>query len=176
MATQPVLHEREMEPQPLASPGTGSAEPNDGRAAAFTDSQRALLETFLGESSRVSQALAADNPEDFGAHFLKLSELAQPLRDAFPATSPLSPTLQRLAAFRWRAAKDLADARKQFLPFSTTVVDLARALKGQDKGFIGIKIYHCPMAPEPGLWMQAEGPLRNPFFGTRMLACGEIVQ
>jgi hypothetical protein len=31
------------------------------------------------------------------------------------------------------------------------------------------------MAPKPGLWMQAEGPLRNPFYGAKMLKCGKEV-
>ena len=39
-----------------------------------------------------------------------------------------------------------------------------------------MKIYHCPMAPKPGLWMQVNGPLANPFYGKKMLKCGEEVE
>ena len=53
------------------------------------------------------------------------------------------------------------------------MVALAAELKKQEPAFAGLKLYHCPMAPKPGLWMQLEAPLRNPFFGARMLTCGE---
>jgi hypothetical protein len=29
------------------------------------------------------------------------------------------------------------------------------------------------MAPKPGLWLQLSGPLANPFYGSKMLRCGE---
>jgi hypothetical protein len=35
------------------------------------------------------------------------------------------------------------------------------------------------MFPRPGkdaLWIQAEGPLRNPFYGSEMLECGTEVK
>jgi Cu(I)/Ag(I) efflux system membrane fusion protein len=74
-----------------------------------------------------------------------------------------------------QAARDLAEARRQFLPFSTAAAEFASQLRNADPAFAGLKTYHCPMAPEPGLWMQARGPLRNPFFGQAMLTCGEEV-
>ena len=83
--------------------------------------------------------------------------------------------LRKLAAAKLQTAKDLADARKQFLPFSTAVVDLTKQLRKQDKGFAELKVYHCPMAPEPGLWIQAKAPLANPYYGSKMLRCGEEV-
>jgi Cu(I)/Ag(I) efflux system membrane fusion protein len=70
-------------------------------------------------------------------------------------------------------AKDLAEARKRFLPFSTAAVDLVKQLKKQGPALATSKIYHCPMAPKPGLWLQLSGPLANPFYGSKMLRCGE---
>jgi Cu(I)/Ag(I) efflux system membrane fusion protein len=144
-------------------------------AAPTADGQHELLQAFFTGAAGVSQALAADNLDGFNAQVAKLPALLQPLTNAFPTTAPSSALLQRLAATSWHLAKDLADARKQFLPFSTTVVDLAKQLRKQDKTLAAMKIYHCPMAPEPGLWLQAKGPLANPYYGARMLRCGEEV-
>ena len=153
----------------------GDNKPEATGAAALVGNQRELLQAFLTEANGVSQALAADNLKTFNTQIAKLPALLQPLTNALPATSPLGPPLRNLAALKWHPAQDLADARKQFLPFSTTVAELAKQLRKQDLNFASLKIYHCPMAPEPGLWMQARGPLRNPFFGAKMLKCGEEV-
>ena len=95
----------------------------------------------------------------------------------FAAAHPLHADLARLAAAgRWPAAKNLEEARKNFLPFSTSLVALAKRLRKSDTDFAALKVYHCPMAPKPGLWLQAKGPLRNPFYGSEMLTCGEEVK
>lgn len=137
--------------------------------------QQEALRAFLAEAGSVSKALAADDLESFKEHVSKLPAVLRPLTNAFPATNPLGPHLQRAAATQWHTAKDLADARNQFLPFSTAVVNLVKQLKKQDQTFADLKIYHCPMAPEPGLWIQSKGPLANPFYGSKMLRCGEEV-
>ena len=33
-----------------------------------------------------------------------------------------------------------------------------------------------PGAPSKGLWMQLEGPLRNPYFGAEMIDCGTEIK
>ena len=73
-------------------------------------------------------------------------------------------------------AKDLTEARARFLPFSTVIVELAQQLKKTDLAFSALKVYYCPMAPKPGLWIQSKGPLANPFFGAAMLKCGKEVE
>ena len=165
-------------PQPsVAAMTANDPPPGDTRKAAgatsLTGAQRELVQAFLAEAGGVSQALAADNLESVNGHVAKLPALLQPLTNGLPVT--LSPLLQRISACQWQSAKDLADARKQFLPFSTAVVDLAKQLRKQDEAFAAIKIYHCPMAPEPGLWIQTKGPLANAFYGSKMLRCGEEV-
>ena len=44
--------------------------------------------------------------------------------------------------------------------------------------FQTIKVYKCPMAPKPGQtasWIQIQGPLRNPYYGSQMIDCGSEV-
>ncbi len=37
--------------------------------------------------------------------------------------------------------------------------------------------YYCPMVPGGGGdWLQSEGELRNPYWGSEMLTCGELVE
>jgi hypothetical protein len=150
--------------------------PTTAAAATLSDSQRQLLQAFLAEAGGLSQALAADNLQSASGHMAKLPIVLEPLLNALPAPHSFNPLLQRIAATKWQPAKDLADARKQFLPFSTALVEFAKQLRKQDQAFASLKIYHCPMAPKPGLWLQAKGPLANPFYGAEMLRCGTEVK
>jgi Cu(I)/Ag(I) efflux system membrane fusion protein len=62
--------------------------------------------------------------------------------------------------------------------------EFAREWRKQSKDLAGLKIYQCPMAKTAvpsaetnmGRWLQLTGPLRNPFFGSEMLDCGEEVK
>jgi len=54
--------------------------------------------------------------------------------------------------------------------------DFARVVRQQSEKYSTLKIYRCPMAPKPGLWIQLKEPLRNPFFGEEMLDCGNEVK
>ena len=80
-------------------------------------------------------------------------------------------------------AASLKAARKDFYAVSAVVVELAQKLRAEESGFGSLKVYRCPMlkqafpgAPSAGLWMQLEGPLRNPYFGAEMIDCGTEVK
>lgn len=72
----------------------------------------------------------------------------------------------------------LAEARAAYEVFSTALADLARAAHLHHSGLV--TIYQCPMTPVlgTGRWVQRpESPgLRNPFFGSAMLECGEEIE
>jgi hypothetical protein len=138
--------------------------------------QRQSLESFLAGADRLSQALAADSLDKFKQCQTNLAALVLPLQKEFAAPHRWSGTIQRLAAHSWSPALDLAEARKQFLPFSTAAVELVKQVKKEEAAFASFKIFHCPMAPKPGLWIQAKGPLANPFYGAEMLRCGTEVK
>ena len=75
-------------------------------------------------------------------------------------------------------ATSLDEARKEFLPLSMAVVQTVEAHRKQGHD-VGVKIYKCPMYPRAGqnaFWVQSEGPLRNPFYGSEMLECGTEVK
>jgi Cu(I)/Ag(I) efflux system membrane fusion protein len=70
---------------------------------------------------------------------------------------------------------DITTARRAFEPFSTAVADLAREnhLHHTDN----LHVFECPMAPVTGKgrWIQRESGTKNPFFGSKMLRCGEEI-
>ena len=70
---------------------------------------------------------------------------------------------------------DLDAARRAFEPYSTALADLAQAEHLHHRG--DIYIYQCPMTPVVGTarWLSRSNQLRNPFFGSAMLECGDPV-
>ncbi len=185
IAAVPVMNQSQ--PQTVTN-----SEPN----SAFTD--------IVAQAGNISRALAADDLAQFNQHVARLPALLAALhkRPASPNLlfpdelrspgelngggrlvlprhgAPMEEELvTRLSVIsQGEPAKDLAEARARFLPFSTMMVELVQQLKRTDPAFSALKIYYCPMAPKPGLWLQAKGPLANPFFGSEMLKCGKEVQ
>lgn len=151
-----------------ATPASGSSLSEAGRKA---------IEEFLAVADGISQALAGDNLPQFNQQIGKLRAIVPALEKEWAAPHRWQGLVRRFAVLsQLPAAKDLAEARKQFLPFSVGTVELAKQLRAEDKAFAGLKVYFCPMAPKPGVWFQAKGPLRNPYYGAEMLTCGEEVK
>jgi Cu(I)/Ag(I) efflux system membrane fusion protein len=71
---------------------------------------------------------------------------------------------------------DLTAARRDFEPFSTAAADLARAQLVTQRE--NLRVYQCPMTPVlgTGRWLARGTQIRNPFFGSAMLECGEEVK
>jgi hypothetical protein len=71
---------------------------------------------------------------------------------------------------------DLKAARRDFAYFSTAVADLLRDNHLHQAA--GLRIFQCPMAPGigTGRWLQRTGELKNPFYGSAMLDCGEEIK
>ena len=112
----------------------------------------ATLEHWINEALNVQRTLAADQwpPEHFHA---------MPIEG-------------------WEAleeAEDIAAARAAFEPVSNFLIRVVEA-NGLPHGTDLIRA-HCPMAFdwEGADWLQEAGPLRNPYFGSEMLECGEEI-
>ncbi len=111
------------------------------------------LASLVAAASAGADALASDDFARYQTVFPKLHDASRDLK---------LPALEKGA--------DLKAARRSFEVWSTTVADLARP----HREHLGIKVYQCPMAPvlKKGRWVQKDGPLKNPFFGSSMLTCG----
>jgi Cu(I)/Ag(I) efflux system membrane fusion protein len=110
-------------------------------------------------------ALAAD---DLPAYAKLLPAITAAVHQSGSAHDTLMPLAEKLVA-----GPNLKTARRAFEPFTTAVADLVRAQPTDKRE--GLKIFECPMAPVLGKarWLQRDTTLRNPFFGSAMLDCGE---
>ncbi len=110
-------------------------------------------------AANAAAALAAD---DLAAYVKLLPEL----------TAEGQPETLALFATKLVAAPDLAAARAAFEPWSTALADLVLARPAAERG---VSIFQCPMSPVlgKGRWVSRTAELKNPFFGSEMLECGE---
>jgi membrane fusion protein, copper/silver efflux system len=71
---------------------------------------------------------------------------------------------------------DLRSARRDFEPLSTDLADLAREQHLPHRE--NLRVFQCPMAPVlgTGRWLARGDQIRNPFFGSAMLECGEEIK
>ena len=142
----------------------------------LSQTQCQQIEALVWEADALSAALAADDLTQFNRHAAELPGALVPVRKELAVGHHWEKLLEPMEELgKAGPAKDLAQARARFLPFSTAVVEWARLLGKEAPGVPALKIYHCPMAPKPGLWVQVRGPLANPFYGKKMLKCGEEV-
>lgn len=149
-------------PPPAASP-----------APAAHTADISALEPLILASADAAAALAADDLAGYQNHFPTIQSAWR----AYLAQTPDAaegPLATRTAALV--EGPDLDAARRAFEPFSTTVADLAHAAGLGSRGTV--HIFQCPMTPVlgTGRWVQRNDSLRNPFFGSAMLECGEEVR
>ena len=123
--------------------------PADRRAAAAGQADFAAQ---VGEYVRAQEALAADDFE--GAQ----SALAALIAIADGVVGPLAETAA--------GAGDIESLRSAFKP-------LSELLAGMDLP-AGYARAYCPMYDGGSNWVQIDGPVRNPYYGSMMLTCGVV--
>ena len=148
------------------------------------EAQRKGVSEFLAAMNALAAALAADKLEAFNQQAVPFHTNTPVLLDSLAQEKAWRPVLQKIeAASHLEKAGTLAVARKEFLPLSLAAADLAKTLRVQESAFRTLKIFQCPMTDKaiPGaakisFWIQLDGPLQNPFFGSEMLDCGTEVK
>jgi Cu(I)/Ag(I) efflux system membrane fusion protein len=153
--------------------GETGEKPSDGRRnatgnSAASEGPKRFLEPLALAAADVSAALAADDLVGFQKVF---PALIAALKNAGPDAGGLRQTGEKLVD-----GPDLKTARRAYEPFSTALADLARDAHLHHRG--AVKIFQCPMTPVlgTGRWLQRDGELRNPFFGSAMPECGGAVE
>jgi RND family efflux transporter MFP subunit len=133
------------------------------------------LENLYASYFQVQQALAADQKPPAAAA-RALHETATRLASESSLPSSAAKLVQDVADKSEHLNHlELADARKTFKPISHSVVTLATQVRaeGAQSSFTH---FYCPMVPGGGGdWLQASDQLLNPYFGSEMLRCGEMV-
>ena len=122
------------------------------RHAAYAAAGQADFAAQVGEYVRAQEALAADDFE--GAQ----SALAALIAIADSVVRPLAETAA--------GAADIESMRSAFKP-------LSELLAGMDLP-AGYARAYCPMYDGGSNWVQIDGPVRNPYYGSMMLTCGVV--
>jgi len=76
------------------------------------------------------------------------------------------------AAAAVASAADLKAARQAFGPLSDAVIAAVSASGPATSKELGLKLAFCPMVNRS--WLQKDEKIRNPYYGSTMLECGEI--
>jgi protein SCO1 len=146
-----------------ASAGDSAAAPAAPRAsepsAASASSPASAL---IAPAVAIQSALARDTMVGVGAQ-------AKALRDAAAALGAPGAAIAA-AAGELSGQTTIADARTAFGTTSDALVAYIKANRSALSG--DARIAYCPMLRKS--WIQKDGPIENPYYGSRMLACGEL--
>lgn len=160
--------EREAAPKTEAPAAAPAAAP-EASAAEFDAAMKALVDPYL----RIQKTLAEDATGGVSAAAAQIAAAAAKLSPpavtgAHAARYAALPADLAAAARAVEQAGDLAATREAFKRLSKPM-----ALWASVRAPEGIDVVYCSMAE--GSWLQATGPIRNPYHGSEMLACGEVV-
>ena len=136
------------------------------------------LETLFDAYFRIQQALTADKkPSEADA--TSLHQKAVSLKEDDKLTDDARELLDNVIQHSEHLHHlDLEKARHEaFRPISHAIVTLASMIRGDSPDSKGTTYHHmfCPMVKGGGGdWLQASDKLVNPYYGSKMLTCGEI--
>jgi Cu(I)/Ag(I) efflux system membrane protein CusA/SilA len=158
---------------------SGAPSPVQTVTVQLTEAQVNATRKFFETADAVAASLSVDKLDEFNQAVSKLPTPAAELIHVFDANHPWhSQILEIQKVSTLSQAASLEDARKSFYPFTEQSAEFAKLARQQSDAFRSLKIYQCPMAPKPGqtsLWLQLQGPLHNPFYGSKMPDCGSEV-
>jgi len=136
-------------------------------------------DALLAHYEAIRQLLIADTADGAAGHAKELAEVATALSgesdaahvgvapDELAAARALLPEIAA-AATRLAEAHGLEATREAFGALSQPLVRYRELLHGDVP-----EVVYCPMAKKS--WLQPEGPIGNPYYGTSMLRCGKVV-
>lgn len=137
--------------------------------AARPDSFEKAMRPVLAEYLKIHGALAADKETGVAASAARIEKLAARLKPT-PSAKDLASVPQRLkaGAAKVRQANGLDSMREAFKSLSGPMV--AWALRAKPAG---VQVATCSMAKAS--WLQRGNQVANPYYGPKMLRCGEMV-
>jgi hypothetical protein len=129
------------------------------------------LAKLVGLYEAVQETLAADSVVAVKEQVAKVAAEADSIAKASGGKLSLE-ALESLedvvAAAKGMSATEIQALREQFKALSAAVGHLV-----ERQAVAGHGIYYCPMAD--AYWVQKSGAVKNPYYGAKMLACGEVV-
>ncbi len=175
----------------MSMPGGKQAGKPQNKSQAETRNQQAVqlkvppqiikqIDKLLAAYFIIQQKLSADSAEQIET---AQQELIGALAESADMADKLPPnhqghfkaSLEELdkaaAGFK---GKDIEQLRKNFDSLSKAMIALVRDFYKDQPGADEVYQLYCAMAP--GYWLQDEKDTRNPYYGSSMLACGELVK
>lgn len=154
----------------LVSGAAFAADPSSPpTATAFDGDMQAVLAPYLTLQDTLSRD-TTDGVADAAAALAAAAGKLDPAKAAPAHAEKLAdlPAKLTAGAEAVRGAKDLAGARAAFKELSKPM-----GLWASLAAPAGIDVVYCSMTQ--GGWLQKTGPIRNPYHGSEMLACGQVV-
>lgn len=146
-----------------------SAARADSGAQRFDQQMQPILESYL----RIGDALSSDSMDGVRKNAESIVKLAATLDPASVSGEHAAhyknvPANLDKAARALSKADGLEKARESFKKLSQPMAMWAGMSKPK-----GVDVVYCSMAK--GSWVQKHGKVRNPYYGPKMLDCGEVV-
>jgi hypothetical protein len=140
-------------------------------AASAAQMPAGTLEKLVGLYVPMQEALAADTAATVKEQAAKVATEAEAILTAKgekPSLEAIEGLEAVVAAAKAMNGADIKGLREQFKPLSSAVAKLV-----EKQALAGHGIYFCPMAD--AYWIQKSGAVKNPYYGAKMLGCGEVV-
>jgi len=141
-------------------------------AAGAADASKISLEKLVGLYVPMQEALAGDSVAAVKEQAAKVAAEAEAVLTAGgekPSLDAIEGLEDVVAAAKGMTAPEIKDLREQFKPLSLALAKLV-----ERQAVAGHGIYFCPMAD--AYWIQKSGAVKNPYYGAKMLTCGEPVK
>lgn len=145
------------------------------------DALMRAVTVFFKDYIEVQKALGGDNPSEANASADKL--LLRPVEEKAEGLDPDTLEVwnelkkELLEAARFIAEEqEIQKQREHFVSLSGAMESMVRRF-GSAPG-VTVRRFHCPMAfdNKGAYWLQEEQTVLNPFFGSAMLRCGEMIE
>ncbi len=140
-------------------------------AAAAVEMAAGSLEKLVGLYLPIQEALAGDSVAVIAEQAAKVAKEAEAIlktKGEKPSVDALEDLEAVVVAAKGMNAKEIQGLREQFKALSHAVGRLV-----ERQAVAGHGIYYCPMAD--AYWVQKSGAVKNPYYGAKMLGCGEAV-
>jgi len=138
-------------------------------ALAFSGSVDGQIDGIIEQYTKIHTSLTKDSTDGVDAAAQSIQQLASQLPSTDPATEKLGAELKKAA--QQIQGKDLDQSRIEFFELSKPLlVYLAQSYSGEKAYYR----FYCDMAKKG--WVQSEKGIRNPYYGSSMLTCGELIE
>ncbi len=139
-----------------------------------------VFKTMSADYLAIQTSLAGDSLKKANSHAEAIARAAIELSEEFDVASAgidekdtaamlkILPEISETAA-KFSEAKDIAEARKLFGPLSSAMISYRNLIVDDDVP----NVAYCPRVKQS--WLQNGKKIANPYYGAKMLRCGEIV-